>query len=291
MPVHPNTEPTLKATNAGIDAMVQLSGFEWLMLGALIAVLLALAAALLMYGLQRHMLFPASKPLDVPHSPHHLIRAVDIPVNGKVLRGHVAIPTREPGVRQGLLYFNGRRENPRSIFRALAALPGHHVLCFSYDRLGLAWRKPGERELMADNLAVLDWWASECGIAIEHIAVAGRSLGSGFAVQAAAARPVRRLALISPFDQLLTAVRRSMPWVPRWWLRDKFDSRDHIGQVRCACLLIVGDEDTTIPAAASRALFDSWTGRLSEFVVRQSGHRGVLKRADVHQALADFLRG
>jgi len=24
--------------------------------------------------------------------------------------------------------------------------------------------------------------------------------------------------------------------------------------------------------------------------VRQSGHRGVLKRADVHQALADFLR-
>ena len=56
------------------------------------------------------------------------------------------------------------------------------------------------------------------------------------------------------------------------------------------CLLIVGDEDTTIPASASRALFESWTGHLSEFVVRQSGHRGVLKRADVHQALADFLR-
>jgi len=52
----------------------------------------------------------------------------------------------------------------------------------------------------------------------------------------------------------------------------------------------VGDEDTTIPAAASRALFDSWPGHLSEFVVRQSGHRGVLKRADVHGALADFLR-
>jgi len=259
-------------------------------LSCLIAVLFALAAAACMVGLQRHMLFPASKPLAVTDSPHHLIHAIDIPANGKVLRGHVAVPIDEPSVRRGLLYFNGRRENPRSIFRALAALPGHHVLCFSYDRLGLAWRKPGERELMADNLAVLDWWVKEGGIAIEHITVAGRSLGSGFAVQAAAARPVRGLALISPFDQLLTAVRSSMPWVPRWCLRDKFDSRDHIKQVRCACLLIVGDADTTIPAAASRALFDSWPGHLSEFVVRQSGHRGVLKRADVHGALADFLR-
>ena len=259
-------------------------------LGTLIAVLLVLAAAAGLYALQRHLLFPASKPLAVPDSPHHLVRAVAIPVNGKVLRGHVAIPTAEHGPRHGLLYFNGRRENPRSIFRALGALPGHHVLCFSYDRLGLAWRKPGERELMADGLAVLDWWVKDSGIAIEHIVVAGRSLGSGFAVQAAAARPVRGLALISPFDQLLTAVHSSMPSVPRWWLRDKFDSRDHIGQVRCACLLIVGDEDTTIPAAASRALFESWPGHLSEFVVRHCAHRGLLKRADVHQALADFLR-
>jgi len=45
MPVHPNSEPLLKATNAGMDAMVQLSGFEWLIVCALIAVLLALAAA------------------------------------------------------------------------------------------------------------------------------------------------------------------------------------------------------------------------------------------------------
>jgi hypothetical protein len=108
--------------------MVQLSGFEWLIVCALIAVLLALAAAACMVGLQRHMLFPASKPLAVPHSPHHLIHAIDIPVNGKVLRGHVAAPIDEPSVRRGLLYFNGRRENPRSIFRALSALPGHHVV-------------------------------------------------------------------------------------------------------------------------------------------------------------------
>ena len=260
-------------------------------LGTLIAVVLVLAAATGLYGLQRHLLFPASKPLAVPDSPHHLVRAVAIPVNGKVLRGHVAIPTAEHGPRHGLLYFNGRRENPRSIFRALSALKDHHVLCFSYDRLGWSWGKPGERELMADGLAVLDWWVKDSGIAIEHIAVAGRSLGSGFAVQAAAARPVRGLALISPFDQLLTAVHSSMPWVQRWWLRDKFNSRDHIGQVRCACLLVVADEDATIPVEVSRTLFKAWDGHLTEFVVRNCGHCGVLKRPDVHQALADFLRG
>jgi hypothetical protein len=79
-----------------------------------------------------------------------------------VLRGHVAIPTHGSGSRQGLLHFNGRRENQRSTrgpsFVRYRRWQRCHVLCFSYDRLGWSWRKPGERELMADGLAVLEWW-------------------------------------------------------------------------------------------------------------------------------------
>ena len=260
------------------------------LIATLLAVAPLLAAGVCLYGLQRHLLFPASKPGAVVDAPHHRISAIAIPVRGKVLRGHVAIPATRSPDRLGLLYFNGRRENPTSIFRALSALEGHHVLCFAHDRLGFARHKPSERELAEDSLAVLDWWVQHSGIAVDNISVAGRSLGSAFAVQVAAARPVCALALISPFDQLITAVRQSLPWIPRWWLRDKFDSRDHIGHVRCSCLLVVADEDYTVPIEASRRLFRGWEGRLTEFVVLDSGHRGVLRRSDVHHALADFLR-
>jgi pimeloyl-ACP methyl ester carboxylesterase len=241
------------------------------------------------YAFQRHLLFPSPKRNAVLASPHHRIEAVAISVNGKVLRGYLAHPIAESQAVHGLLYFNGRRENPTSIFRALAELPNHAVLCFFYDGLGLAWRKPGEAELVADSLAVMDWWIRERGMPADRISVAGRSLGSGIAVQLAATRAIRRLVLVSPYDRLISAVRAKLPGLPQGWLRDKFDSSAHIGRVSCPCLLIVGERDTTVPVEVSRALFQGWGGPLAELVVPDCGHRGLLKRADVHRALAEFL--
>jgi pimeloyl-ACP methyl ester carboxylesterase len=243
----------------------------------------------LLYAWQRHLLFPAPKRNAVLSSPHHRIESVAIRVRGKVLHGYLARPLAEPKDASGLLYFNGRRENPTSIFRALAELPDHEVLCFFYDRLGLSLRKPGEQELVEDACAVLDWWACERGMPAGRISVAGRSLGSGIAVQVAAARTVRRLVLVSPHDRLISAVQARLPWVSSAWLKDSFDSSAHIGRVHCPCLLIAGDRDKTIPIEASRALFAGWKGSLTEFLVPGAGHRGLLKRSDVHRALAAFL--
>jgi pimeloyl-ACP methyl ester carboxylesterase len=97
------------------------------------------------------------------------------------------------------------------------------------------------------------------------------------------------LVLISPHDRLISVINARWPWIPAWWLKDRFDSQTHMERVRCPCLLVVGDRDTTIPAETSRALFSGWDGALSEFVAQGSGHRGLLKRGDVHRALAEFL--
>jgi hypothetical protein len=72
-------------------------------------------------------------------------------------------------------------------------------------------------------------------------------------------------------------------------LKDRFKSCDYIGDVCCPCLLIAGDRDNTIPISMSRALFAGWTGAFAEFAVRDCGHRGLLKRSDVHRAMAEFL--
>lgn len=258
------------------------------------AMLVALGLLLCLAGgvfvLQRQLLLPAPKPGAIVSSPHHRIHSLCVAVNGKMLQARLAVPHEAIGEQLGVLYFNGRRENPTTIFRALPELPHHQVLCFFYDGLGWCWRKPGEEELVADAVAVLDWWAQQGTVPVDRISVVGRSLGSTFAVHVAAARPVRQLVLISPADQLLTVLRRHVPWLPRAWLRDRYDNRGPVKQVRCPCLLVVAADDATIPPSASRALLSTWRGNLTEWIVQRCGHRGILRRPDVHRVLADFLR-
>lgn len=252
------------------------------------AALLALGALPLAF--QRHLLFPRSKNNAVLQSPHHRIEPVEIRVPGARLKAYLAVPLQPAGPPRGLLYFNGRREHPTSVFRCLHEMPGLHALCFHYRGLGPAWRKPGEAQLVADGLAVLDWMAQACGLRHGDIAIGGRSLGSGLAVQVSGARPVRCLALVSPFDRAHSAVRQALPFVRGWMLKDRFESVDHMALVRCPVLLVLGERDRTVPPAASRRLLQGWRGAWQEFALPDMGHRGLLRHAPVQQRLAAFWR-
>lgn len=264
-------------------------------MGVLPASAAALAVALLMLLLamlafQRHLLFPSPKRNAVLQAATHRIRSVQVQVPGARLQAWLAEPLAPDAAAQGLLYFNGRREHPTSVFRCLHAMPGTHVLCFRYRGLGLHWRKPGEAQLLADALAVLDWMGAHCGLAPQAITIAGRSLGSGLAVPLSAARPVRQLALISPFDEALSAIRVRMPFVRGWMLKDRFPSHRHMARVRCPVLLIVGERDRTVPPAASHRLLAGWAGHWQAFTLPDLGHRGLLRDARVQQRLGDFCR-
>lgn len=262
-----------------------------------LAVLGPLLLALLLLAFQRQLLFPRVKPNAVLHAPTHRIRSVQIDVPGARLQAWLAEPEdgddgagKHDATRRGVLYFNGRREHPTSIFRCLHAMPGVRVLAFHYRGLGLSWRKPGEAQLVADALAVLEWLQVHGGLAAGDITIAGRSLGSGIAVAVAAARPVRQLVLISPFERLLSAVRVRLPFVRGWMLKDHFCSVDHMPHIPCTVLLVLGERDRTVPPVLSRQLLAHATGAWQEYALPDMGHRGLLRDARVQQRLAAFCR-
>jgi uncharacterized protein len=255
-----------------------------------IPLLLLLPFFLLALAFQRHLLFPAPKRNAVLSGRHHAIMPIVLATGAGKLHGYYARPHAEPASPpRGLIYFNGRREHPTSIFRSLAQLPGHHVFCFRYPGLGFALRKPCEAQMIEISLAAFDAFSAHASIQPEHMTVAGRSLGSGLAVNVAARRKPASVILISPFDRLANVLSRRFPLIAVRFLKDKYDTAAVVSEVVCPCLLIVGEVDDTIPSTISRRLFAGWQGELSVVALAASGHRGILKRQDVHELLGSFV--
>lgn len=239
--------------------------------------------------LQRCLLFPAPKNRPVLKLPTHHISYVQIPVGDHYLDGYLATPLRDTKKRNAIIYFNGRREHPTSVFNLASQLPDHEILCFTYRNLGFAINKPSEEQLVSDGTAVLDWLATNRQVPSANITVIGRSLGAGIAIQVAARSCIEKLVLISPFDRLINAIRHFRIPIPLVALKDRFDSVANIVGVSCPCLLVVGITDRTIPVSLSRALLSDWDGHLKEIAVAGVGHCGILRRDEVQFGIAQFL--
>ena len=192
-------------------------------------------------------------------------------------------------VSGAILYFNGRRENPTTIFRFLSSLENQVVAVFHYRGLGPSTGTPSEKTLVNDGFIVLDWLCARTQLPLSAITLVGRSLGSGIAIQVSAARQIAGLILISPFDSLLNVIRKRIRLFPGFLLEDKFFSVDHISNVSCPVLAITGARDTTIPTELTRTLFENWDGQLAEHEVPEGRHRGLLRYPSVENAVASFL--
>ena len=241
-------------------------------------------------AVSRRVLFGKPKAAVIPALETHLINPMTFVVDGAMLHGWLAMPKHAPKPKCAILYFNGRQENPSTLFGILAEVPEHAVMVFHRRGLGPSGGYPSEQAHVRDGVRALDWLCEYLAISAGAVTIVGRSLGSGVAVRVSGARDVCSLVLLSAFDRLAHIVKHHYPWMPEFALRDKFDSIDHMAAVRCPCLSIVGDQDRVIPQAFSRALFDNWTGSLEEFVASGGEHRGLLKNPRVCLAIATFAK-
>lgn len=197
----------------------------------------------LMYLKQRSLLFYPQFTRDPPLAPDFRFD-----VDGATLRGWVV----NPGQPRALLYFGGNAEDV-SLNRDDVATwaPGHTVYLVSYRGYGHSSGEPSETALAADAIALFDH------VAASHatIDVLGRSLGSGVAVHVAAVRPVRRLALVTPFDSVLRVGQGHYPWVPLpWLLKDPFESWRRAPALTMPTLVVIAGQDDVIPPSHSEAL-------------------------------------
>jgi dienelactone hydrolase len=109
-----------------------------------------------------------------------------------------------------------------------------------------------------------------------RIAVHGRSLGAGVAVQVAAARPLRCAVLTSPFSSALSVAQAMYPWLPvSLLMRHPFDSLARAPSIRVPVLFLVGSDDSLIRPAQSWRLADAWGGAVERRTFDGFGHNDV----------------
>lgn len=224
----------------------------FLILGVSVYVLAACA----MYLLQRKLQYPAENKRLTPEGVG--ISGARV-VNLKTPDGETVVlwyaPAR-PG-RPTILYFHGNagEKGDRPLRFKYYQSRGFGVAYLSYRGYGGSSGSPTEAGLITDATTAYRWLVAQ-GITPQKIVLAGESLGSGVAVQLAAAHEVGAVALGAPYTSTADVAARIYWWLPvRLLMKDQYRSIDFIGAVKAPLLIIHGDQDILIPVEFGKRLF------------------------------------
>lgn len=251
--------------------------------------LIALSIAAALYGIVCLWLYLAQRSMlyhPTPHFEPGVGEPVSLATNGAVLNLRVL---RRPG-RAALIYFGGNAEVVGASLAEFArAMPDRTMVFVNYRGYGGSTGQPSETALVADALAIFDMLRP----AYDDIAVLGRSLGSGVAVQLAAQRPLSRLVLVTPFDSLVRVGQRIFPWLPVAALtKDRFESIRFSARIPCPVLVLIANADDVLPPAHARALVASFpAGRARAIEVAGAGHNDIQLWPRFYPEIASFVEG
>jgi pimeloyl-ACP methyl ester carboxylesterase len=211
----------------------------------LVAVLAYAGIAALLYFRQHNLVyFPAATRVAASTTDFELVS------DGVRLRGWQV----NPGRTDALIYFGGNAERIEAWREPFAQwFPDRTVYLLAYRGFGASEGRPRQDALLADALALYD------EVRRRHpqgdIAVIGRSLGSGVAAYVASQRPVERLALVTPFDDLAGVAAHHHPWLPvRRLMTERFPSAEFLHDFQGQVLVLRADRDTVVPPAATDRL-------------------------------------
>ena len=185
-----------------------------------------------------------------------------------------------------VLYFGGNAEEVSWMLGRAGANTGW--LLVDYRGYGSSTGKPSESALVADALQWHDHAKQKLGA--RQIVVFGRSLGSGVAVQLAAARPVSGVILVTAFDSLTNVARYHYPYLPvRWMLRHPFDSIERAPLIDAPLLCLAAERDEVIPIVHAKRLFNAWKGPKRWVALRGAGHNSTDDAPEFWERIRDFL--
>jgi dipeptidyl aminopeptidase/acylaminoacyl peptidase len=244
---------------------------------------------------QRRLVFNPTVKREVasPRSSGHRTRPIVLRTSdGTKLAGWLMTPA-VVGPHPGVVYFGGRSEEVSWVARDAGQLfPGMAVLAVNYRGYGESQGDPAEQHMVDDGRMLFDWLAERGHVDPRRVAVVGRSLGSGVAVQVAMERAAHSVVLITPYDSILAIAKRRFRAVPvEYVLRHRFESIKYAPSLKAPTYVLRAASDDVVPHSHTDLLVAK-LGRLhTDEIVPDSDHLNIPYLAATQTRIANFLSG
>lgn len=231
------------------------------------------------------------KEVTRPKSAAHRTRSVVLrSTDGTRLSGWLLTP-KSPGTHPAVIYFGGRSEEVSWVVRDAGMMfPDMTVLVMNYRGYGDSHGIPGERQMMEDGKMLFDWLAAHTYVNPSKIAVVGRSLGSGVAIQLGALRPVAAIVLITPYDSILAIAKRRFRSMPiSLMLKHPFESIKYAAKISAPVLVLRAASDNVVPHSHTDLLVSKLSKSPVDQVIPASDHHNIPHLPETQKRIADFL--
>jgi dienelactone hydrolase len=242
---------------------------------------------------QRRLVFNPTVEREVksPRSSGHRTRPVVLrAADGTRLCGWLMTP-KIPGPHPAVVYFGGRSEEVSWVVRDAGKLfPDMAVLAVNYRGYGESHGDPAENHMVEDGCMLFDWMAARAHVDKRRIAVVGRSLGSGVAVQVAKERPVHSVVLITPYDSILAIAKRKFRVMPiEYMLRHRFESIKYAPALKAPTYVLRAASDDVVPHSHTDQLVAKLAQLCGDDIVPASDHMNIPYLEDTQSRIAQFL--
>lgn len=242
---------------------------------------------------QRRLVFNPTIEREVkrPRSSAHRTRPVVLrAADGTRLSGWLMTPMI-PGPHPAVVYFGGRSEEVSWVVRDAGKLfPGMAVLAVNYRGYGESHGDPTELHFIEDGCMLFDWLAARSHIDARRIAVVGRSLGSGVAVQVAKQRPVHSVVLITPYDSILALAKRKFRVMPiEYMLRHRFESIKFAPALTAPTYVLRAASDDVVPHSHTDQLVAKLARLCGDDTIPDSDHLNIPYLEATQNRIATFL--
>jgi dienelactone hydrolase len=215
-----------------------------------------------------------------------VLRAAD----GTRLSGWLMTP-KIPGRHPAVVYFGGRSEEVSWVVRDAGKLfPNMAVLAVNYRGYGDSHGDPAETRMVEDGCMLFDWMAARAHVDARRIAVVGRSLGSGVAVQVAKERPAHSVVLITPYDSILAIAKRKFRVMPiEYMLRHRFESIKYAPALKAPTYVLRAASDDVVPHSHTDQLVAKLARLCGDDIVPGSDHMNIPYLEETQSRIANFL--
>ncbi|MBN1870191.1 MAG: alpha/beta hydrolase [Candidatus Omnitrophica bacterium] len=168
---------------------------------------------------------------------------------------------------------------------------GLNILIIDYRGYGNSEGYPTERGVYKDALAAYDYLRAREDLKGQKVIGYGSSLGGAVAVDLAAKRPLTCLIVDSTFSSAVDIAKIIYPFVPAFLIGTKLDSQTKIKDVMIPKLFIHSVEDTMVPIALGKKLYDAAPGPKAFIEIRGDHNDGYIYDEDkVRDGIRQFLK-